>query len=113
MISSTWQPFAINFSLTPASSTVSVSAAVSGDGQSLVLRYVNNGGPDTVTLRIIGMRVDPIVKFWQLQSDNIRAENTAAFPTNIAPQQGTLTLGAAPLQLPAQSFTVLLFAVAL
>eukprot|EP00048_Salpingoeca_helianthica_P022073 m.16259 g.16259 ORF g.16259 m.16259 type:complete len:806 (-) comp6848_c0_seq2:62-2479(-) len=112
MISSTWQPFAINFSVTPQSNTVSVSAAVSGDGKSLVVRYVNYGGPDSVTLRVVGMAVDPTVKVLQIQSDNLRAENTAAAPTFIETQQSTFTLGAGPLLLPAQSFTVLLFNVA-
>ena len=107
MIAATWLDQAVNVTVQPPSPT-RVSAAVSGDGLSLVVRYVNDGGPDTVTLRVSGMSVQPTATMWQLQSDDLTADNTPADPENVAAVKSTVTVGAT-LLLPAQSYTVLLF----
>jgi alpha-L-arabinofuranosidase len=108
MVADTWQPFAVNASVTPPDAT-RASAAVSGDGKYLVVRYVNDGGPDTVNVQVQGMAVQPTVRVWQLQADNIHADNTPASPTAVSPTTFTITLGPGPVLVPAQSFTVMLF----
>lgn len=108
MIHDTWHPQTVNSSTLPPSDATRLSAALSDDGQFLVLRYVNDGGPDDLVLQVSGFRYQPQAQLWQLHSDDPNADNTPASPTRVAPRSATVDLSAGVLQVPALSYTVLL-----
>ena len=99
----------MNISTTPPTPNTRVSASLSDDGKFLVMRYVNDGGADLVTLQILGMAVEPTARVWQIHSDDLHADNTPGNPLNVAPTYSEVDISSGALNLPSSSYTIVLF----
>ena len=110
MISQTWQPRGARTNLTGDTKGQSVSAQLSEDGNTFVVRYVNSlEAPVKVTITADGFNMPDYATLWTLASDDLDAANSPANLNKVAPVQTTVEFGTAGAQItvPEYSFSVL------
>jgi hypothetical protein len=127
MISQTWQPNALNLTVTDSTGAMQgaglASAQKSDDGKMLIVRYVNVGTAATPTPAVkitvhlktaTGQAANTAgavtINFWTLESADGLAANPPGDPTRISPTKSTLpSFGdGAVLDVPSNAYVIVL-----
>ena len=108
MIDRSWQPRALNFTVTHAdprdSDTQILSAQMSEDGQTLVVRLVNtDANPRTFRIDVRGFESQHTAQLVTLRADSLDAANPPGQPDLVSPVSTTVNF---PGELVLQGYSV-------